>query len=67
MHNQDATLLHKNDLVKLVASLGGMGKGSEVNAGSGERFSVTINLGSDQKLNFDKQVTSKVIEGTKND
>lgn len=63
MHNQDAPLLHRNDLAKLMAKLGGMDKsGVGVDGGGGERFHVTINLGGDAKLNFDKQVPSKVIE-----
>lgn len=66
MHNDKHPLLHRNDLSKLVASLGGMGKGQVEAASGGERFSVTINLGADQKLNFQKDVTSKVIEGTVN-
>jgi hypothetical protein len=67
MHNVDAPLLHRNDLVKLVSSLAGMGRSAEVAGGGGERFSVTINLGADQQLKFNKEVTSKVIEGELND
>lgn len=62
MHNGDAPLLHKTDLAKLVSRLGGMDKGEVAAGTAGERFSVTINLGSDQKLDFNKEVTSKVIE-----
>ena len=36
---------------------------NNVNEAAGERFSVTINLGADASLKFEKQVTSKVIEG----
>ncbi len=67
MHNESAPLLHRTDLSKLVARLGGMDKGDMAVGAGGERFSVTINLGSDQKLNFNKEVPSKVIEGTVND
>jgi hypothetical protein len=68
MHNGDASLLHRTNLAQLVSSLAGMGK-SEVGVGSsGERFSITINMGGDAKLKFDKEtLPAKVIEGTVND
>lgn len=63
MHNQDAPLLHRNDLAKLMAKLGGMDKsGVDVAGGGGERFHVTINLGGDAKLEYEKTLPSKVIE-----
>jgi hypothetical protein len=31
--------------------------------GGGERFSITINLGADSKLQFQKELPAKVIEG----
>jgi hypothetical protein len=34
-----------------------------VDGAGGERFSVTINLGSDNKLTFEKTVAPKVIDG----
>lgn len=69
MHNQDAPLLHRNDLAKLMAKLGGMDNGRVgVDGGSGgERFHVTINLGADVKLNYDKTLPSKVIEHEEQD
>ncbi len=67
MHNDQAPLLHKTEVAKLISRLGGMDKGPVGMDSVGERFQVTINLGSDSKLNFDKQVTSKVIEGTTNE
>jgi hypothetical protein len=62
MHNSDAPLLHRNDLAKLMAKLGGMDNSRQGGEGVslGERFQVTINLGADAKLSFDKQVPSKV-------
>lgn len=63
MHNQDAPLLHRNDLAKLMAKLGGMDNGRVgVDGGTAERFHVTINLGADAKLTYDKTLPSKVIE-----
>lgn len=62
MHNQDASLLHRTDLAKLMAKLGGMdnGRSGAEGGGGGERFQVTINLGADSKLSFDKSVPPKV-------
>lgn len=67
MHNQDAPLLHRNDLAKLMAKLGGMDRsGVGIEGGGGERFHVTINLGGDAKLTYDKEIPSKVIEHEEN-
>lgn len=63
----DATLQHKTQLATLVSRLGGMDKSEMGVASNGERFSVTINLGADNKLAFDKALPTKVIEGTVND
>lgn len=52
----------KVELAKLVARIAGMGvEKMGIEDGSG-RVSVVINLGADAKLNFEKQVTPKVIE-----
>lgn len=68
MHNGDASLQHKTQLATLVSRLGGMDKSEMAMGTVGDRFSVTINLGADTKLEFDKtQLPSKVIEGTTND
>lgn len=66
LHNDQQPLLHRNDLAKVIKDLGGMGKGGSDMASVGERFSVTINLGSDQKISFQKEVPSKVIEHDEN-
>ncbi len=63
MHNQDAPLLHRNDLAKLMAKLGGMDRsGVGIDGGGGERFSVTINLVADSKLTYNKELPAKVID-----
>lgn len=67
MHNQDAPLLHRNDLAKLMAKLGGMDNGRVgVEGAGGERFHVTINLGGDAKLTYDKTLPTKTIEHEEN-
>lgn len=63
MHNLEAPLMQRTDLAKLISRLGGMDKGPMGIDGSGERFSVTINLGADKNLAFSKeQLLPKVIE-----
>lgn len=53
----------KNETAKLVARIAGMGLNSaDIQGGGGEKFSVTINLGQDHKLQFAHQVTPQVIE-----
>lgn len=62
LHDRNASLSGRVELAKLLARIAGMGenRGGEVLAG--EKFSITINLGADAKLKFDKQVTPKVID-----
>lgn len=60
------TLTAKTELAKLVTRIAGMGlERANVEGVSAEKFSVTINLGANNKLSFEKDatVTSKVIEG----
>ncbi len=64
MHDPQENLPAKVELAKLVTRIAGMGiEKMGVEGETGTRFQVTINLGADQKLSFDKQVSSKVIEG----
>lgn len=68
MHNQEAPLLHRNDLAKLVSKLGGMDRsGVGVDGTGGERFHVTINLGADSRMNFDKVVPVRTINHDDNE
>jgi hypothetical protein len=63
MHDARETLPAKTELAKLIAKIAGMGERTDINGvNSSEKFSVTINLGADQQLQFAKQVTPKVIE-----
>jgi len=68
LHDKGENLSAKVELGKLIARIAGMGlNNAEINGGVGEKFSVTINLGSDNQLKFEKEVTPKVIEATPND
>jgi hypothetical protein len=65
LHLDAQPLNAKVELGKLIARIAGMGvTGMGVEGAGGERFSVTINLGADASLRFDKQVPAKVIEAT---
>jgi hypothetical protein len=64
IHDPKELLSAKTEVVKLLARIANMGneRGDAAGASLGERFSVTINLGADHKLQFTKTVTPKVIE-----
>jgi hypothetical protein len=64
MHDAQESLNGKIEAGKLLARLAGMGLDrANITGGEGEKFSITINLGGDAKLKFEKQVTPQVIEG----
>lgn len=64
IHDKNETLAAKNELVKTLTRIAGMGlERANIEGGGGERFTVTINLGAGNKLQFENQVTPKVIEG----
>ena len=66
MHDPEENLSAKTEVAKLVSRIAEMGTtNAAVSGGGGERFSISINLGADTKLSFDKTVTPKVIEGEK--
>lgn len=63
MEDPKESLNAKIEAGKLVARLAGMGL-TNANVGEvGEKISVTINLGSDNQLTFEKTLPSKVIDG----
>lgn len=65
IHDGAEPLSSKTELVKTLASIAGMG-GARAGQGEGpvaERFTVTINLGADHKLEFSNELPPKVIEG----
>ena len=63
IHDPDETLTAKNELIKTLTRIAGMGLDrANIEGMGGEKFSVTINLGA-QKLEFKHEVTQKTIEG----
>lgn len=60
-HDPKEPLNAKVEVLKTVSKFAGVG-GSVDGANIGEKLTVTINLGSDQTLKIEKDVTSKVIE-----
>ena len=67
LYDRNEALNHKVELVKVLSKIAGMDRGNEGGGGGGEQFSVTINLGEDAKLTFEKQTPSKVIDVTPKD
>lgn len=62
IHDNSENLNAKVELLKWLARIAGMGeKDATITAGGGERLNVTINLGADAKLEFDKQLPPRVI------
>jgi hypothetical protein len=60
-HDPKEPLNSKVEVLKTVSKFAGVG-GSVDGAIAGEKLMVTINLGADQTLKIEKDVTSKVIE-----
>lgn len=61
MHDGKETLTAKIEAGKLAARLADLGLAKANVEGVGERFSITINLGADSQLTFEKQLPMKVI------
>jgi hypothetical protein len=59
LHDNTEALPAKVELAKVLTRLAGMGlTNAEVNGAAAERFHITINLGQDANLNFDKEITT---------
>lgn len=69
MKNKDETFAAATEAGKLFAKIAGLGEVSRDAPAPGEKFTITINLGDDTKLHYEKDVTpaSPVIEGPKNE
>ena len=62
MHDRAESLNAKIEAGKLARDLAGFARNGVGVEGSGEKFSVTINLGQDSKLTFEKQLPPIVID-----
>lgn len=62
MHDRAESLNAKIEAGKLARDLAGFAKNGVGVEGSGEKFSVTINLGQDSKLTFEKQLPPVIID-----
>jgi hypothetical protein len=62
LHDKGEVLSSKVSLAQVIAKFAGIGvqSGGEQ---AGEKFSVVINLGGDDKIKIEKEVTPRVIEG----
>lgn len=61
-HDAKEPLSAKVELLKTIAKLGGVG--GEVNAAlAGEKMTITINLGADAQLQFDKTIDGTLVDG----
>ena len=54
MHDREIALPAKVEGGKMLAKMAGIGEREASAAGGGERFTITINLGEDHKLKFEK-------------
>jgi len=62
LHDADIGLPAKVEAGKMLGRMAGIGVPNVDGASAGERFTVTINLGEDHKLSFEKQLPAKVID-----
>lgn len=63
LHDQNETLNSKTELGKLIRDLAGFAKQGVGVEAVGEKFSVTINLGADNQLKFEKSAGPVTIDG----
>jgi len=66
-HDNRENLAAKTEVLKTVSRFAGIGVTGTDAGVTGERFSVTINLGDDQKVKIERDVTPQVIEGKADD
>lgn len=62
IHDPRENLNAKTEVLKTISKMAGVG-GSADGGATGEKLSVTINLGADQTLKIEKDMRSKIIEG----
>ncbi len=63
LHDPKESLSAKTELWKMVMRGAGVGVAQVDSSGGGERISINISMGADAKLNVEKDITPKVIEG----
>jgi len=63
MHDRTETLTSRTELGKLIRDLAGFTKQGVGVEATGEKFSVTINLGADNQLKFEKTAGPVTIDG----
>lgn len=59
LHDADEALQHKTEVLKTITKLAGL-ESKPGEAGGGEKFTVTINLGADQQVRIEKDITPQV-------
>jgi len=62
LHDQNEALPAKVELAKMISRIAGLDKSDSPSLSTGAGFSVTINLGGGDKMSFDKNLPSKVID-----
>lgn len=62
LHDRTESLAAKTELAKFLGRLAGLGIAGASIEGHSERFSLTINLGADASLKFEKALPTKVID-----
>lgn len=66
-HDPKESLAAKTEVLKAVARFAGIGGTAQVGGIGGEKMVVTINLGADHQLRFERDVTPQVIDHEEED
>lgn len=67
MHDAREPLIAKAKVFELVSKVAGAFASEKENANAADGVKITINLGGDNKITFEKDITPQVIEGELND
>jgi hypothetical protein len=62
MHDPKETLTAKVEMMKLLGKTGKLGATEAKQGAAGETFKLTINLGADRELHFEKELPVRVID-----
>jgi hypothetical protein len=66
-HDKNENLNHKVAILQTVQKMAGLGPAASSDGGSGEKFSITINLGGDKKLTMTRDVTPSALDMVEGD